>query len=136
MKRSFWHRFLIVASVVVSLAATGGITAEAASASAAASRLPCTYQAKVSGCHVKPHSFYITRSFGAKPMHWSRWNHTVARGSGPIASCGCDGIDITLHRVRNHHFTRLTAATQGECEKGYWEASRHRWKITSNQPCT
>jgi len=129
------HRFLIIASVLVSLAAAGGVTAEATSASAA-TRLPCTYQAKVKGCHIKPHSFYITRTFGAKLMQWARWSHTLARGAGPIASCGCDAIAITLRRVRNHHFTRLRASTQGFCMKGYWEPSRHRWKMTSDHPCT
>ena len=135
MKRSIWHRFLVMVSVLVALAAAGGVATGAAPASAV-TRLPCTYQAKVNGCHVKPRSFYITRSFGAKPMHWSRWNHTLARGDGPIASCGCDGIGVTLHRVRNGHFTRLSADTQGYCMKGYWDASRHRWKITSDNPCT
>lgn len=56
--------------------------------------------------------------------------------AGPIASCGCDGIAITLRRVRNHHFTRLRATTQGFCMTGYWQPSRHRWKITSDHPCT
>ena len=131
----WWRRFPIIAAVFVSLAATGGVTAGAASA-AAVTRLPCTYQAKVAGCHIKPRSFYLSRTFGAKPMHWSRWNHTLARGAGAIASCGCDGIAVTLHRVRNHHFTRLSANTQGFCMKGYWDASRRRWKITSDHACT
>jgi hypothetical protein len=112
---------------LVLAAAVVGTAALPASASSA-TRLPCTYEARVAGCHIRPHRFYLTRHSWFKALHWSRWNHTSASGAGLIGGADGDGAGLVLGRVRDHHFTRLTVITQGIYEHFHWSASAHRWE--------
>ncbi len=118
-------RWIGTALLGISVLGIGIIPAEASSAS----RLPCTYEARVAGCHVRPHKFYIFRTSPITHVHWSSWNHTSARGDGHIGGPhSTDGADLVLHRVRDHHFTRLTVITQGIFEHYHWSASEHSWE--------